>query len=889
MRPIAAVIAAVILIPASSAQGQVAQAGPNPVRPSAPVARVLTAAPVPHAAPAIDGRLDDDAWADADVATEFVVYQPNPGAPSAQRTEARVLYDDRAIYVAMRMYDTSPDSIVGRLARRDETVHSDWAWVGIDSYHDRRTAFVFGTNPRGVKVDLMIYDDRMENLSWDAVWEVATTVDSLGWTAEFRIPLSQLRFNGENGVARTWGVQFRRQIARLDESSFWSPVPRDANGQASLFGELHGLRGLNPPRNIELVPYSVARVTRAPGDPADPFFRRTDPGLDAGADLKYGITPNLTLNATFNPDFGQVEADPSVVNLSAFETFLPEKRPFFVEGANIFNFGVGVGDGDLGNESLFYSRRIGRAPQGSVPGEAEFDDAPVSTRILGAAKLSGRTPGGWSIGALTATTAPTHARYVLGDGTRDEAMVEPLTNYAVARLLRDYDQGRGSVGAIATATNRQLDGEMTYLRSAAYTGGMNAYRRLGDFEVRGWVVGSHVRGDTAAIAQTQRSAARYYQRPDADYVTYDPTRTSLDGWAAAAEVMKMGGGHWRFASMLNVRSPGFEPNDLGYMQNADQALQVAYVGYNQFNPSTHFRRWSVNVNQWAAWNFGGDRTWMGGNVNAHAMLQSFWGGGGGINREMGRYDVTALRGGPVLATPGSWNGWAELYTDSRKPVRGRLNLNGWREDGTDGRSWRVSPGVTVRASSQAELSLSPAYGQATRASQYVRTRSAAGETVYVLSRLEQTSTSVTARLNYTASPTLSFQFYAQPFISAGRYTDFMEASSPRARTFDGRFTRYAPAQVAYDADADVYRIDRNGDGSPDYSFGNPDFNFKQMRSNAVLRWEYRPGSTLFLVWSHGRTAADGHGDFRFGRDVSDLWSTAGSNTLLVKVSYWLGI
>ncbi|HSJ06016.1 MAG TPA: DUF5916 domain-containing protein [Longimicrobiales bacterium] len=889
MRSIAVVIAAVILIPTASAHGQVAQAAPNVARPAAPLTRVLTAAPVGHAVPAIDGRLDDAAWADAEIATDFVVYQPNPGAPSAQRTEARVLYDDGAIYVAMRMYDTSPDSIVGRLARRDETVHSDWAYVGIDSYHDRRTAFVFGTNPRGVKVDLMIYDDRMENISWDAIWEVATTTDSLGWTAEFRIPLSQLRFNGENGVARTWGVQFRRQIARLDESSFWSPVPRDANGQASLFGELHGLRGLNPPRNIEVVPYSVARATRAPGDPADPFFRRTDPGLDAGADLKYGITPNLTLNATLNPDFGQVEADPSVVNLSAFETFLPEKRPFFVEGANIFNFGVGVGDGDLGNESLFYSRRIGRAPQGSVPDDATYDDAPVATRILGAAKLSGRTPGGWSVGALNATTASAHARYVIGDGTRDETMVEPLTNYAVARLLRDYDQGRGSVGVIATATNRQLDGEMTYLRSAAYTGGMNAYRRIGDFEFTGWVVGSHVRGDTAAIARTQRSAARYYQRPDADHVTYDPTRTSLDGWAAAAEVMKMGGGHWRFASMLNVRSPGFEPNDLGYMQNADQALQVAYVGYNQFKPSTHFRRWSVNVNQWASWNFGGDRTWLGGNMNANVMLHSFWGGGGGINREMARYDVAALRGGPALAMPGSWNGWAEIYTDSRKPVRGRLNLNGWREDGTAGRSWRVSPGLTVRATSQAELSLTPAYGQATRASQYVRTRTADGESVYVLSRLEQTSTSVTARLNYTASPTLSFQVYAQPFISAGRYSDFMEVASPRARTFDGRFTRYAPAQVAYDADDNVYRIDRNGDGTPDYSFGNPDFNFKQMRSNAVMRWEYRPGSTLFLVWSHGRTAEDGNGDFRFGRDVSDLWSTAGSNTLLVKVSYWLGI
>jgi hypothetical protein len=854
-----------------------------------PPRRMLVAAPAAQAAPVIDGRLDDAIWDQASVATDFVVYEPNPGEASAQRTEARVAYDERAIYVAVRMHDTSPDSIVAHLARRDITVHSDWIYVGFDSYFDRRTGFVFGVNPRGVKVDMMLYDDRMENISWDAIWEVATSIDEHGWTAEFRIPLSQLRFAGEADGGRLWGVQFRRDIARLNEVSMWAPVPRDASGQVSLFGELHGLAGISPPRNIELLPYMVTHATRAPGTGSNPFWRRTDPGFNAGGDLKYGVTSNLTLNATFNPDFGQVEADPSVVNLSAFETFLPEKRPFFVEGANIFNFGIGIGDGDMGNESLFYSRRIGRSPQGGVPSGAEYRDVATATTIVGAAKLSGRTGGGWSVGALNAVTAPEHGRYVMGDGTEGETIVEPWTNYMVGRVLRDYDAGRGSFGAIATAVNRHLDGELPFLRTAAYTGGANAYRRLGNLELSGWLVGSHIRGDTAAIARAQRSPARYWQRPDIDHVTYDPTRTSLSGWAGSASLMKMGGGHWRYAAILNAKSPGFEANDLGYMQSTDQVVTIGFIGYEQFNPGRHFRRWGLNTNHWAGWNFGGERFLQGGNLNGHIVFPSYWGIYAGLNREQAAFDVTGLRGGPALARNGSWNGWFNINTDQRRPLRLRLNGHGWAEDGTDARTWRIAPAATWRLSSNAEVSVSPSYSDTRRSSQYVTRRTAGGEPVYLLGGLKQTTTALTARVNYTVSPTLSLQFYGQPFISAGRYDGFMEVAAPRARSFADRYARFTATQLSYDADDDVYRVDRNLDGTPDFSFGNPDFNFKQMRTNAVVRWEYRPGSSLFVVWSHGRTAEDPHGDFRFNRDVSDLWSATGTNVLMVKLSYWLGL
>jgi hypothetical protein len=856
---------------------------------TAPARRALVAIPVTHQAPVIDGRLDDAIWSSAEPATDFVVYQPNPGAPSTQRTEARIVYDERAIYVGVRMYDTSPDSIVGQLARRDNSVHSDWIYVAMDSYFDRRTAFVFGVNPRGVKIDLMLYNDHMENTSWDAIWDVATTVDSLGWTAEFRIPLSQLRFAEENGAARLWGVQFRRDIARLDEVSLWAPVPRDASGQVSLFGELRGLAGINPPRNVEVMPYVVAQATRAPGSEANPFWRRVDPGANVGADLKYGVTSNLTLNATLNPDFGQVEADPSVVNLTAFETFLSEKRPFFVEGANIFNFGIGIGDGDLGNESLFYSRRIGRSPQGRVPSGARFEDMPTASSIIGAAKLSGRTGSGWSVGVLNAVTAPEHGQYVLADGTRGEALVEPWTNYAVGRLLRDYDAGRGSFGAIATATNRHLDGALPFLRTAAYTGGLNTHRRLGDVELRGWLVGSHIRGDTAAISLAQRSPARYWQRPDADHVTYDPTRTSLSGWAGAAELMKMSGGHWRYAAIVNAKSPGFEANDMGYMQNADHVFAVGFVGYDQYKPSTHLRRWNINTNHWAGWNFGGERLLLGGNVNGGLSLHNFWGANININRENEGLDLTGLRGGPALARNGSWNANVSGFTDQRRPLRLSFSASRFMEDGTDAGSWRVGPSARLRLSNSAEVTLSPSYSEATRSSQYVQRRTVDGQPVYLLGRLDQSTASVTARVNYTVSPALSLQFYAQPFISAGRFSNFMEVREPRASRFADRLTQYTTSQVAYNDDDRVYSVDRNGDGTADFSFGNPDFNFKQMRTNAVVRWEYRPGSSLFVVWSHGRTDQDPHGDFRFSRDVSDLWSATGTNVLMVKLSYWLGL
>ena len=831
----------------------------------------LRAMRITGAAPTIDGRLDESVWQTAPAGTDFIQIEPNPGKPSVQKTEIRFAYDADAIYVAARMFDTAPDSMVAQLARRDNDVYSEWVLVALDSYFDRRTGFAFGVNPRGVKQDILLFDDTNDDESWDAVWDAAAQTDSLGWTAEFRIPFSQLRFSPTEdtpGAEAIWGMNVLRKIARHEEESFWSPLRRDANAVVSAFGDLTGLSGLKPQRRVELLPYSMSRLTRAPGDAGNPFYRSSDSDFGIGADVKVGVTSDLTLTATVNPDFGQVEADPSEVNLSAFETFFGEKRPFFIEGADIFRAGIGVGDGDSGNEGLFYSRRIGRSPQGDVPDSAEFWDAPQNATILGAAKLSGKTKSGWSIGALSATTGRERADFVTESGLRNDVVVEPLTHYAVARVIKDVDKGQAALGGVFTATNRQLTDDLSFLRANAYAGGMNGRKRWknGDYQLSGFLFGSHVNGDTAAINRTQRSSARYFQRPDNDYTTYDPTRTSLNGAAGGVEFFKMGGGHWRYAAALNVKTPEFEVNDLGFMPSADQIMQVAYVGYQEFKPGRTFNSWSINVNQWTGFTFGGERVSTAGNINGNATFNNksdIW---YGASREQEALSVTALRGGPALRRPGSFQVWGGYDSDERKPLNWWVDMNYRAEDETDGHRFGFYPGLRVRGSDKLELRLNPGISFSHDAWQYVDEIGAGTDVNYVFGSLDQVTTSLTARVSYTFTPDLSLQVYAEPFISAGEFSDFKEVVDPLGDTFEDRF---AP----YDASA----------------LDNPDFNFRALRSNVVLRWEYRPGSSLFLVWSQGRERSAEYGDYDFSRDAARLFGSRATNVLLIKGSYWLGL
>ena len=840
---------------------------------------ILPATKVADADIELDGAMREAAWHAAPAATRFTQFEPDEGEPATQRTEARVLYGDAALYVYIRAYDSSPGEIAGQLTRRDQQSYSDLLGVVIDSYFDRRTAFQFSVNPAGVKLDAYLFDDTDEDTGWDAVWDVATARDDQGWSAEFRIPYSQLRFRHRD--EQTWGINFMRHLARREELSAWAPTTRADGGIVSRFGELRGLRNLDPPRRLEVLPYSLAQLQRAPGDAANPFYRRSDALGTVGADIKYGVTSDITLDVTLNPDFGQVEADPAQVNLTAFETFLPERRPFFLEGAGIFNFGIALGDGDEANESLFYSRRVGRAPQGRADPQGGYVDFHDRTTILGAWKLSGKTAGGWSIGAMHAVTSEETADVAPAGGGRLQEPIEPLANYGVLRLQRDFAEGRSAIGLIGTTVNRNGEiAEDLGLHSEAYTGGIDFRHRFGGdaWQVEGYALGSYVGGSADAIARTQRSPARYYQRPDAGHVSYDPRRTSLGGGAANLGVTKFAGSPWRVGTGVHTRTPGFEANDLGYQRDADYLVNWIWAGYDRTAPQGPLRSWSASLNAWNTWNYDRDRTGSGAGINGNAQFQNFWFGYAGVNHELPAYSGGLLRGGPLFRTEAQTSFWGGFGTDSRKPVW--VHVTSWGNLRPESDSWSAgfSPTLRVRPSGRATFSVGAMLNHRVDDRQWVR-RMDTDATNYLFARIEQTTVGLTARMDYAFTPELSLQVYAQPFVGAGSYGAFKRVADPRAVRYADRFEAVGvrPEGELYLAELDGSRV----------SFGNPDFSFKQFRSNTVLRWEYLPGSVLFLVWSQGRNHSADTGQFDFGQNLGDLFGVVPDNIFMVKLSYWL--
>ncbi len=855
----------------------------QPLDPDGRDARTLVATSVvgPIQPPVIDGRLDDPIWQTAQLAADFVQLEPDPGAPATERTEARVAFDDRALYVAMRMYDSDPAAIRAELVRRDEeSGTSDWARVMIDSYHDRRTAFQFATTPRGSRTDVLHLADTQTDANWDAVWEVATSVDDEGWTAEFRIPLSQLRFSGGAG---NWGINFSREIARLSEVSYWAPIPPNAGGLVSLFGWLEGMETVRSPRRLEVLPYVVGRLEREPGDPSNPFWQENNLGGDLGADLKLGLTSDLTLTATLNPDFGQVEADPSVVNLSTFETFFPERRPFFTEGTEIFRFPI------LPEGHLFYSRRIGRPPQGRASSPGGFVDAPGTTRILGAAKISGKTRGGWSVGLMDAVTAEEEARIMDPEGLRSSRTVEPGTNYLVARVLRDFGQGRSGLGMMGTATNRSLGSAsgVQFLPGAAYAGGANGWHRFGGnrYEVNGWILGSSVQGSEAAIWRLQRSGAHLFQRPDAEHLQPDSTLTSLNGWAGEAAVQKIGGGHWTWNVTFGARSPGVDLNDAGFASYADIWFGSLTAVYREFRPGPLFRDWRLQGQVVRGYDFGGTLLRPSFHLTGNARLLSFWRGTFSVDHWRRHLWPWELRGGPGLVRPARTDFDASITSDSRKPWSAAVSLRGSDEHGTTGRSLELEPSLSLRPSSHTTLSIAPSWSRNRQPAQYVASPATQTGTEYVVGHLRQRTAALTLRLSHAFSPGLSLDLYGQPFLSSGLYRDFRTVVDPRGKTFRDRFALLRPEELRLDSGTGRYVVDGPGTGS-DFTFRNPDFNVREINTNAVLRWEYRPGSTLFLVWSHARENGVRSGPLRLWNDLDRLLSVNATHVFLLKVSYW---
>jgi len=653
--------------------------GESTLVPGAGAARVVEAAPVVGVIQ-IDGWLNEAAWSAASPATGFVQSWPRPGEPATFATEARVLVGEDALYVGVRMYDPHPDSIAAPLARRDVSdIYSDWLHVMIDSRMDRRTAFRFSVNPRGVQKDVYTYDDGSEDLNWDAVWEVATSIDSLGWTAEYRIPFSQLRFASGGSQSGEWGLGIMRDVARHEERSTWAPWTRDTPGFVSSFGTLRGVGSVRAPRRLEVLPYVSSQLVRAPGAADDPFYRANAGTAAAGVDLNVGLPQGLMLSATINPDFGQVEVDPAEVNLTVFETFYSEKRPFFIEGQDVFGFGKVRSFNKYESQEYFYSRRIGREPQRQVfGGDVAYADAPRQTTILGAAKVSGKTPGGWTIGLLDAVTAREEARYVDTGGARRRMVVEPLTNYAVGRVRRDLRGGRTVVGALGTATIRDLaDPDLaSMLHERAFLGGIDFDHRWSGrvWSLSGYFVASHVSGTTDALVGTQRASAHYFQRPDAKHIELDPTRTSLSGHLTEIALARSGDGGLDFSLEYKESSPGFEVNDVGFQGRSDYRAVTTLLGMPVNRPWWIFRDHNIYAFSYHAWNFGGDPILNGYAVTAYGTFNNLWYAEVNVHHRHRVYDDRLTRGGPIAGKPALWMYELYLGTDGRKPVSANLGF-----------------------------------------------------------------------------------------------------------------------------------------------------------------------------------------------------------------------
>ncbi len=839
-------------------------------------------------APKIDGRLNDAAWRTVVWSDSFIQINPIEKAMPSERTRFKVLYGAKNIYFAFICYDRHPQQIDAKLARRDDVDNSDFIAVGLDSYLDHRTGFVFGVNAAGVKMD-MIFTNDGDNAddSWDPVWQAGAAVTDSGWVAEMAIPYSQLRFADKD--EQVWGFQILRKIHRKQEEVMWQYIPKDAPGMISYFGELRGIRGIHMPFRAEIMPYGVFSRHTYPQETGNPFASGDDVTLNGGLDGKIGLTSDLTVDFTINPDFGQVEADPSEVNLSAYESFFEEKRPFFIEGKNIFSFPLAMGDGDFSSEQLFYSRRIGRQPHYYPDSEDGFDynyaDVPAQARILGAAKLSGKTQKGWSVGVLDAVTNKEFADLDL-NGARSRASVEPLTNYFVSRLAKDFDEGNTSFGGMLTATNRKIEEEhLNFLNKSAYSGGIDLRHQWDHktYFVSLKLAGSYLKGAPEALEQVQLSSSRYFQRPDADYVYFDSSRTSLAGHGGAFNIGRVGNSRWRVAAGALWRSPGFEINDLGYLRQADQIMDYIWVGYRINNPVGIFRSVNVNANMWQGWNFGGDRLFTGGNINGGVQFLNYWGVHLGINRQQAGQSTSMLRGGPMTRTLGSWNAFASAYSDSRNKWRVFANTSINKNDDHISSRINGSLNFSLKMGEQLEFNANPFYTKNIENLQYVTNEETANGDRYVFAKLKQHTLGIVFRVNYSPRPNLSIQYFGQPFTSSGKYSAFKRITNPRGRGA-GRYELYDSDQLQY-AD-EVYSVDENRDGTRDYSFDLPDFNWNQFLSNLVIRWEYRPGSTLYLVWSQNRDYFDSEANFQPDTNFGNLFRTTPNNTFLIKMNYW---
>lgn len=837
----------------------------------------------------IDGILDEPVW-NREGYSDFVQSDPIDGSQPSEKTVVWVAYDSKALYVAARLLDSEPERIVSLLGRRDDRLESDWFSLSVDTYFDRLSGFYFAVNPAGSIIDATLFNDTRIDYSWDGVWDWAARIDPEGWTVEMKVPYDQLRFPKKKQYI--WGIFFAREIKRKNEKNQFVWIPKEESGFVSRFARLEGIQDISPPPHIEILPYAVGQSGFKPAEEGNPFNTGKEINFNLGADVKLGLLPNLTLDATLNPDFGQVEVDPAVVNLTAYETFYEEKRPFFIEGSSIFNFARGVFARGMNfnwmNPDFFYSRRIGRYPQGYTiqPG---FVDFPGRTTILGAVKLSGKVAPGWSLGFLSALTGRENAEIDF-EGQRFREEVEPMTYYGVVRSQREFNEGNQGIGIISTAVLRDLQtptlrGSLSKSAFAVAIDGWAFFGKKRTWVLNGWIGGTQVEGSREAIYRLQRAPQHYYQRPDAKHVEVDPNATSMSGWAARFSLNKQSG-NLIFNAALGAISPGLETNDLGYLSRGDIINGHIGSGYQWFKPGRVFRSWNFIVATFRNYDFGGHKTHDGFFLMAHFEFLNYWKIRGMAMYLPKRWDNSLTRGGPLaLALP-----YREIRlgaeTDSRKLVVLSLNANYGKADngsymwGMDlSVKWKPRPNISFQAGPGYNRDFSVAQW-VTRVQDQFQTQTF-GER-YVFGEIFQETVFASIRLNWIFTPRLSFQMYLQPFISVGKYNRFKELA--RARSFDFNFFGENESTIFYSSG--IYTVDPDGlSPASSFTFYNPDFNFKSLRGAVVLRWEYAPGSTLYLVWTQNRKDFAYPGEFNFGRDLGRLFNASGENIFLLKLSY----
>lgn len=821
--------------------------------------------------PKIDGKLNDACWVSGIWDGNFVQQSPLQGKFPSQKTEIKILYDNNNLYVGIKCYDKG--KIRPILSRRDEMA-GDYVGIAFDSYHDKLTAYEFDVSAAGQKIDQIHLGNYNTDLNWDAVWDGKAWVSDSIWTSEMQIPFSQIRF--APGDKQVWGMHLMRWIDLQQEEDHWKLVPIDAPSMVYLFGELRGIEGVRPKTNFEFLPYLNTRFS--PNTDQENKMR-----YGAGLDGKIGLNSGFKLEYTFNPDFGQVESDPAVLNLTSYEVFNEEKRPFFLEGNTILDF-------SLGDDMLFYSRRIGHSP-GVSPDlnnvDASYIYTPENTTILSALKLTGKTKNGLSVGvvqSLTSREDATIQKGVFNGDSISRMAIEPFTNYMVGRIKQDFDKGNTVLGGMITSNFRNInDDHLKYLASSAITGGIdfqhNWRKRKYFVDFKG--VFSDIHGDSKAITQLQRTAVHYYQRTDANYLNFNPESTNLSGWGGFLQGGKRSG-KFRAIGSLNWRSPGVDFNDVGYLYQADIIKQTIKLTYKVSEPRGILRSYYTEFTQEHDWSFGGETTLDRLNLHGFLQFNNLWLVHLNLRRNFNIFDTRELRGGPKLFKDDNndldlyiqtnsikdfWAGFGPRFTRSADKISKANYFTAYFK-------WQLSDRFSITSRTVINNTVDN--------SEFIpRSRYISESTKYIVGTIDFSTISSTLRLEYFVSPEFSLQYYGNPYTLTGKFTNFREVADASNKTLGKRYTSLSSITPG--------KYELQNESKQTYSITRPYIKNQQFNSNLVARWEFRPGSTLYVVWTNTRYADSAEQDQSVWKSFGSIWNAKAENVFMIKFSYWFSL